>query len=158
MHKVSVFLGAAIAILASDAAAQSVSMDQVPAAAKAAALYAAGVELTEVGLDLNGGQATYEFKGKSAEGRQVEVDVLADGKVLEIEQEISQDELPPRILDAAKQYLPNFEPQFIERSMRTGDVVAIYYEMEGAGANGNAVDVEVYQNGGLVTIQQDVAF
>ena len=75
-------LAAAMALVAGGAAAETISMDQVPAAAKAAAMYAAGgVKLTDVGLDLDGGQATYEFTGKNADGRQVEIDVLADGKI-----------------------------------------------------------------------------
>ena len=84
----------ALALVAGGAAAQlgamseQVSMDQVPAAAKAAAMYAAGgTELTDVALDLDGGQATDEFTGKNADGRQVEIDVLPDGKVTEIEHE-----------------------------------------------------------------------
>jgi hypothetical protein len=56
------------------------------------------------------GQATYEFTGKNA-----------DGKILEIEHEIGQDELPQAVLDATKPYLPDFQPKFIERSIRTGE-------------------------------------
>jgi hypothetical protein len=99
-----------------------------------------------------------EFTGKDANGRQVEVDVLGDGKILEIEHEIGQDELPQAVLDATKPYLPDFQPKFIERSIRTGEPVSIYYELEGAGPDGKEVDVEVYESGGLVTIQQDMGF
>jgi hypothetical protein len=152
-------LAAAMALVASGVRAETISMDQVPAEARAAAMHAAGsVKLTEVGLDLNGGQATYEFTGKDTNDRQVEVDVLADGKILEIEHEIGQDELPQAVLDATKPYLPDFQPKFIERSIRTGQPVSIYYELEGAGPDGKEVDVEVYESGGLVTIQQDVGF
>ena len=42
--------------------------------------------------------------------------------------------------------------------MRAGEPVSIYYEMEGTAPDGKEIDVEVYESGGLVTIQQDPTF
>jgi hypothetical protein len=61
---------AVTALIARSVAAQQVSMDQVPAEARAAAMYAAGgVKLTDVGLDLDGGQATTVRSSRSSTAR-----------------------------------------------------------------------------------------
>ena len=137
---------------------QKVTMDSVPHAAKAAAMYAAaGIELTEVGLDMDGGQATYEFSGEADNGQTFEFDVLPDGRVIEVEMEIDENEVPRKAMELVRQHLEDFQPTKIERSVRTGDVVSMWYEMEGTGRDGQEIDVEVLGDGKVILIQSDPA-
>lgn len=137
---------------------QDVTMNSVPPAAKAAAMYAAaGFKLDEVQLDMDGGQATYEFSGKSEKGKLFEIDVLPDGRVVEVEMEIAEDEVPQKAMQLVNQHVQNFQPKMIERSVRTGDVVSMWYEMEGTDGSGQEVDVEVLGNGEVILIQRDLA-
>jgi hypothetical protein len=126
-------------------------MDKVPAhilmAAKAAApgvkFQKAAVEVEEV--------ITYELAGKNGNGRQVEVDVTADGKVLEVETEVTLDEVPKEVIAAHKRRVPKLKPGFIEKSERP---CGVWYEIEGKEADMNT-DVEISACGKHIVIEED---
>lgn len=150
--------GAAAFILATAASAQEqqqVGMQDVPHAAMAAARQAAGTtEFQAVGLDLDDGQATWELSTKSGDGKGIEVDVTAEGMVVEVEYETAEDEVPQRVMDLLRKYFPDMQPATIERSVRKNFVT--FYEFEGE-ANGSEVDVEVRNDGRMLVIQDDGA-
>ncbi len=152
------YAAAFVLLLASPAFAQDegeMSMSDVPPEAHAGAMAAMpGVEFQEVQLDLDGGQATYELSAQM-DGKNVEVDVLSTGEVIEVEREISMEEVPQAVQDALNKHLSGFQPETIEHSTRTN--LATMYEFEGTDSEGQAIDVEVSEDGGVVTIAQDIA-
>lgn len=61
----------------------ALTIDQLPAPAKAAILKAAGgAKITEIEAESSGGQPVFEAEWRDARGQQVELKVGADGKVL----------------------------------------------------------------------------
>lgn len=133
----------------------TVNMKDVPPAAKAAAMAAApGVKFDKVGLDMDDGTASYEFAGKM-DGKAIELDVMEDGTVEEMEHEISMDEVPERVSKTLKKHMGDFEPKFIEKSVRNG--FQVYYEFEGEGPEGGELDVEISADGKKIIIQDDTA-
>lgn len=84
-----VFAAAGMAFSAEEAegSEEKVPLDQVPAAVKDAATKAvAGLTLTEAEVEVEDGVTVYELDG-TADGKEYEVKVTADGKVLKAEQE-----------------------------------------------------------------------
>jgi len=66
---------------------KSIPLSEVPAAARDAATAAVeGIVLTEAEVEKEDGQLVYELEGKVGE-KEYEIEVTADGKVLEIEEE-----------------------------------------------------------------------
>ncbi len=71
---------------------KEIPLSQVPKEAVAAAQSAVeGITLTEAEVEEEKGQTVYELEGM-ANGIEYEIEVTADGKVLEVEQEIEDDE------------------------------------------------------------------
>ena len=98
----------------------SITMKDVPVEVKAAAQAAGnGTKLDKVGLDLDNGTATYELAGKGADGKMIEIDVLSDGTIEEIEQEISMDAVPEAVKKTMAKYMPKFKADKAEKSTRT---------------------------------------
>ena len=157
MHK-QAFATAVFAVAAFATAAQAqdeMSMDEAPAEARAAARAAApGMSFDSVGLDLDGGQATYEFAGKNADGMTVEVDVLADGQVLEIERQIDMSEVPSAVKTLLDRYAAGMQPEMIEESTHAN--FEIWYEFGGT-LDGSEIDAEVSADGKRIMIQDDQA-
>ena len=88
-------VAAALAVAVGGSAAQAQSMrleaNQVPPHIAAAARAAGGFDqITEAGVEVEGGRLVFEVKGRTREGRVREVDILATGEVEEIEDEIQQ--------------------------------------------------------------------
>src|ERR671916_3343464 len=99
-------------------------MDQAPQAAKDAAMtHASGVTFDKVQIDNDEGTETYEFSGKMQNGMTLEVDVLADGTLEEIEQQIDKSEVPQEVMTTLNQNLQNFEPTMAEKSTRPNNLV-----------------------------------
>jgi len=129
------------------------SLEDVPSAALAAAMAAAGVEEFEsVGLDLDGGIATYEFSWTDADGMSMEVDVTDSGEVLEVEREVTLDDVPEQVATLLRKYFPDMDPELIELSTRSN--FETFYEFEGT-SNGEEIDVEVRADGHQIIIQDD---
>jgi hypothetical protein len=134
-----------------------VEMSQVPMAARLAALRAASeFKLDKAGIDIDeNGSVVYELKGKNAKGRQREVDVTAEGTLIEIEDEITMEEVPQAVKETLKRWLPNFTPTFIEKSQRAN--FQMWYEFEGKAPQGNELDIEISDDGERILIQTDTA-
>lgn len=124
------------------------SMDEVPEAARTAAQENAPGGITEfesVQLDDDGGTETYEFAATKEDGMSIEVDVLADGTVEEIEEEVNMEAVPQQVSATLDQEVPDFQPTFIEKSTRE-DGSLIVYEFEGQ-HDGQEVDIEINEDG-----------
>ena len=144
-------LGAGGTALAQD----SMSMDEVPPEARAAAQAAVpGTSFDSVGLDLDGGQATYEFAGTGEDGKAIEVDVLATGEVLEIEREIEMSEVPEAARTLLERYASGMQPEMVEESTHAN--FEVWYEFGGT-LDGSEIDAEVSADGTRIMIQDDQA-
>ena len=135
------------------------SMEEVPQAAMEAAqaeAEAAGVtEFEGVAMDDDGGTQTYEFSATMENGMGFEVDVLEDGTVEEVEQQIEVGEVPQEVTATLEENLPGFSPEYIERSTREqGEMIV--YEFEGQ-HEGGAVDVEINADGTNYMMNEDTA-
>jgi uncharacterized membrane protein YkoI len=135
---------------------ESITMNDVPVQVKASAQAAAnGTKLDKVGLDLDDGTATYEFSGKNAEGKTVEIDVSHEGRIEEFEQEISMDSVPEAVKKMLTKHLPKFKAETAEKSTREN--FEVYYEFDGQGDDGQELDVEIRSDGKRIIIQDDAA-
>ena len=149
----TLFCTTALSVFALAAFAQeetSIPMDQVPAVvAEAAMANAMGVTFDNIQLD----DGVYEFSGAMTNGMMLEVDVIEDGSIEEIEEQIAADMLPPAVAAALVANFEGFEPTFIEKSTRADAVV---YEFEGM-FDGAEIDAEISEDGMTVTSNLDAA-
>lgn len=130
------------------------SMEEVPQAVMEAAqaeAERAGAELTAAAMD----DDAYELSGTLENGMGFEVDVLEDGTVDEIEEEIEMSEVPEAVTATLEENLSGFEPSYIERSTREGGA-QIVYEFEGT-HEGTEIDVEINEDGSNYTMNEDAA-
>jgi hypothetical protein len=129
-----------------------ISIDEVPPVALVAAQQAAlGVELTEAGVDVDeAGVGVYEISGEG-----IEIDVTPLGVIVEIEEEISNEDVPGDVLEALERRVPGLSVTLIEKSLRKS--VQVFYEFSGETEDGNVLDVEISEDGGQVLIQEDAA-
>lgn len=135
------------------------SMDEVPSAAMDAARMEAdtmGVSLENVQMDDDQDTMTYELSGMMENGMMFEVDVLEDGTVEELEEEIEMAAVPQEVSAALDENLPGFEPEFVERSTRPNEDGRVVYEFEGM-HDGGEVDVEIDEDGSNYTLVEDTA-
>jgi len=114
-----------------------------------------GVTLEEVDIDLDNGTATYELAGKGADGKMIEIDVLSDGTIEEVEQEISMDNVPDAVKKLLTKYMPKFKADKAEKSTRTN--FEVFYEFDGQDENGGELDIEIRSDGKQITIADDSA-
>lgn len=142
---------AALGFLAPVSAEDDASPDEAPATVKAAAMAAVpGGELTELSIDEDDGVKVYEFDAVTADGDAVEIDVLEDGTVEEIEQEIALADVPPGVLAKLEETAPGFQAEEIERSSRPGGVEI--YEFEGE-HDGQEAELEIDADGQLLIFE-----
>ena len=111
---------------------------------KTAQKYAPDVPFMRYAYEDEGIHRIYELSGTDAEGKQIEVDVMADGTLQEIEIETSWDDVPVYIQIELNLKAPEMKPDFIERSIRPdGSTV---YEFEQT-INGQLIEVEIINKG-----------
>lgn len=151
----ALLLGAATLALASAALAQeetTMTMEEVPAAVMDAANAAntMGVTFETVAMD----EGVYEFSGTMEGGMGYEVDVMEDGTVEEIEEQIDAAELPEAVTAALETNLAGFTPDYVERSTRADG--AIVYEFEGI-HEGQTIDAEISEDGSNFMMNEDAA-
>jgi hypothetical protein len=134
---------------------QKITMDQVPAAAMEAAKAQAGsMEFTAVAMDNDEGTATYELSGKMENGMAMEIDVLEDGTIEEIEEQIEMSAVPVAVTTALESNLAGFKPAMAEKSTRSGNTVV--YEFEGT-HDGKEIDAEINADGSNFKTNDDTA-
>lgn len=151
---------AAALALAAPALAQEesqISMDEVPEAALAAAQENAPAGISEfesVRLDDDGGAETYEFAATKDDGMGVEVDVLADGTLEEVEEEVAMEAVPQQVSATLDSEASGLQPSYVEKSTRAGGTIV--YEFEGQ-LDGREVDIEINEDGSGFVDNADAA-
>lgn len=153
---------AAVLGLAAPAFAQEesqISMDEVPQVAMDAAQAEAdamGVSFENVQVDDDQGTMTYELSGQMENGMMLEIDVLEDGTVEEIEEEVEMSAVPQEVAATLEENLSGFQPDFVEKSTRPAEDGRVVYEFEGT-HEGGEVDVEINEDGSNYMMNQDAA-
>lgn len=147
-------LAATVAVLGTVVAAQeetTVKMEDVPTVVMDAALANAnGVTFDTVSMD----DGVFEFAGKAASGMGLEVDVMEDGTIEEIEEQIDASALPAEVAATLASSLAGFTPSYVEKSTRPEGVVV--YEFEGT-VDGKEIDAEINADGTGFVMNDDMA-
>jgi hypothetical protein len=134
-----------------------IEMSAVPKAAMDAAMavpQAKGVTFETAAMDDDEGTMTYELAGKMANGMMLEIDVLADGTIEEIEEQIDISALPAPVKATLDAELAGFAATFVEKSTRPDG--AVIYEFEGK-HDGKEIDAEINVDGSNFTMADDAA-
>jgi len=152
-------IGAALAF-ATPSLAQDVSTDEteidlpeVPSAVMEAARNAIDVEITYAKTEREPGGLTYELGGKTADGLNVEVDLLEDATVEEVERELAaMNDVPTEIRDALMAGYADFEVEMIEEIWVNERVLR--YEFEGT-AGDEAKVIEITALGNILEVTDE---
>jgi hypothetical protein len=135
---------------------KQVGLNDAPPHVSAAALGAAnGIKFEKVEIEFEDGHAVFEFIGKRQDGKAYEVDVLHDGTIQEVEEEIGIADVPQAVRDTLNRFLPNIQPSKIEKSTRAN--FSIWYEFDAKDARGKEIDVDISSDGKRILIQDDDA-
>lgn len=127
--------------------AADISMDQLPAKAKAALLKLAGDHpILEVESEKEHGIMVYEAAWE-VDGNEVEAEVTADGILLEMEEKVSAADVPAAVRDAAASVLGNAGDIRYERHTE------VFYEVKGK-VDGKGKEIRI-SPGGKVAGQED---
>lgn len=151
----ALLLGAAALALGSAALAQeetTMTMEEVPANVMEAAnaANAKGVTFETVAMD----DGVYEFSGAMEGGMGYEIDVMEDGSIEEVEEQIEASELPEAVSAALESNLAGFTPEYVERSTRAEGLIV--YEFEGD-HEGASIDAEINEDGSNFMTNEDAA-
>ncbi len=137
----------------------SLTLEQLPTLVRHAAElafrgYSEGYTITRAQVDMDDIEAVYEVQAKSSDGRFLEADVSSDGKIMELEVEITREEVPAEVAKALSTFAPGFalstEGPAYEKSFRpsANGLLEIWYEFSGTN-----FDVEINSNGTSVLIE-----
>jgi hypothetical protein len=124
------------------------------AAEVALAGYGSSYTVMNVSLDLDEVEAIYEIRTRGSNGRIVEVDVDASGKIEELELEIRADEVPANVMEALARQVPTFETSkespMQEKSLRPSKngLLEVWYEFSGTN-----FDVEIRSDAKVIVIE-----
>lgn len=111
-------------------------------------------EFEAYGYGTDEGRRIFEFAGVDREtGRRVEVDVLASGRVEEVEETIPLGVVPDDVRRAVREVVGRFQVDRTERSLRRGG--EIYYEFDGSiAATGRPLSIEIRSDGERLAIEE----
>lgn len=154
----ALFLGAAFAATAPFVvyAETEIAFEDVPENVLDTALRTApGVTFDRVSIDRENGRAIYEFEAADHNGKHIEVDVYEDGRLEEIEMEVTLDETPLAVRQTLENEADGFEPDYIELSVRSGRYPYVY-EFDGV-LSGRQLSVEIAETGELLSISHDLS-
>jgi hypothetical protein len=127
----------------------------VPPELKAAADKAVpGAKWDKVQQETEKGRTYYEFKGKGSQGdREVEVELLSDGTLLQTEVEVPLDQVPAVVRDTLRQRWPNYKPKEVKAVTRADGSQG--YEFEESRMVGREFEVFVSGDGKIVEQKED---
>lgn len=140
---------------------KKVAVGEVPEKFRKAAREAVpGAEWThaEINYDLGKHESlvVYEIAGKK-DGKEMEVDIRADGSIEEVEEVIDVKDVPKPVMELLNGECPEFKVTNAERSTRPyrGGKKAIWYELKGTTKEGATIDVEITEDGMYYTVEAD---
>ena len=147
----AIFMGGLMVL---PAQSKTIDMAAVPANVREKALETApGVEFYKVSIERENGVDIYEFEARDYRGRHVEVDVTEDGKLEEIEMELTEEELPSAVSSAISDQYNGFRYSYVEVSVRPDG--RHIYEVEGFTGSGQKVDLEISEGGRILSTDRN---
>jgi hypothetical protein len=125
--------------------------DDVPVQVMETAISTApDLNFDRVSIETENGVRVYEFEATTHDGKHVEVDVLEDGTLDEVEMETELSDVPASVIKVLQTEKPGFEPSFIEASVRANGVFA--YEFSGTTIDGQDIDIEISEDGDVLSV------
>jgi len=154
---IGLFLGLGILIAVTGGCKRSpsgeerVSLDKVPAVAKAAADKAIpGVRWVTAEKEHEHGKMVYELKGLDPKGKKVKVEVSPDGNQVTVEETVPLNTVPSVVKAAADKAIPGVTWKTAEQETEGRRTV---YELKGHDSNRKRVKVTVSPDGNQVTLE-----
>jgi hypothetical protein len=122
------------------ALADDLAMDQIPEAARKALLeLARGAKIEDLERERSDGVEMYEAEWEQ-DGLEFEATVLADGTLIELEEELASDQVPPAVRAAAEQQFGRDADLSFEKKTH------VVYKVDGL-ADGRGVGIFISVNG-----------
>ncbi|MGZ8219125.1 PepSY domain-containing protein [Methylomagnum sp.] len=158
MRITTALIAAAIAVSGTVEAGEEerkISLSDLPPDVKAAADKAVpGAKWHSAEQETGKGGVHYELKGKGIENdREVEVEVMPDGKLLQTEIEVPMKEVPEPVRAAFKERWPDSKPKEVKAVTRQNG--ASGYEFEEARGLGKEFEVFISGDGKTVEVKED---
>jgi uncharacterized protein YpmB len=137
-----------------------ISLKHVPAHLKDAATKAApGVHWKTAFKNVEDGETTYEIEGLDRKNREVTVTITADGKVEEIETEITEADTPSVVMKALKAKFPGLQivsvTEIQEAHKEGHKVVGFDFEASHATDDKKTVGIYVSADGKTVHVEEN---
>lgn len=150
----SLIIAAPIALACAPAAmaVESVPIEDLPDAVRQTAEASVeGLRLTAAEVYTEAGVTFYDIDG-TVDGRHYNMEILADGRMLELERAMPVSEVPALVRTTAINRLPGLQLTGAEPYLEDGEEA---FELEGT-IDGVTYDIEVTASGAIVDIQQTV--
>lgn len=108
---------------------RKIELSEVPITVLSSARTISGGEPTKAQVQVNpDGSLVYELGGQNQQGFDFEIDIIADGEIVEIDEQIESSAVPEQVMKALKYWLPQAEIVSIWRSTRY-KTFDYYYEI-----------------------------
>lgn len=133
---------------------QKINLARVPAVVKQAAARAVPeATFDEAYQETEKGRTVYTLDGTNRQGRDISIDVSAEGRVLEVTTEIPLTQVPKIVINAVRARVRGFRPS--DASVITEEGKVTWYELEGKSAGGAEIDLLVSPDGRTVREAED---
>lgn len=108
---------------------EEIDLAKVPQNVKtAASKVVAGVKWTAAFKSKDEGKTIYDLEGTDEDGRKIEVEVFADGKVVQYQKEVPLKDVPNVVTDALKAKMPKFKVSLAAQVFHDGELVAYHFD------------------------------
>ena len=112
----------------------------------------AAVDVSDIGIDIDDGRVVYEIDGRGPNGERLQIEVAADGTVLDEQVEMIASDLPVAVAAALNEAIGDMPLGDIVRRTRDGMTT---YEVE-AESTDEEVDLEIDVNGRILKIESEL--
>jgi len=127
---------------------EEVRLADVPAAVRATIERELdGISLDGIELQTEKGTIQYQAEAKTADGRDIELELAEDGTLLEKQEEVRLTDVPAAVRATIERELGGVTPEQVERVTEKG---TIHYEVEAETADGREIDLDVAEDGTLL--------
>lgn len=90
----------------------------------------------------------YQVRGTNSRGNEIEIEVTAAGRIIEVEERgIRLDEVPAEVVEALKSRLPGANPDRVEAIYQGGHSRPVAYGFEGLDGTGKRIEVYLSADG-----------
>ena len=142
---------------------KDVALNDIPAEVRTTAeAQVPGGKLTEAELETEDGQTIYSIDAVTSDGKKLEIEMSADGKLIKVEKddddndskEVALNDLPAEVRATAEAQVPGGKLTEAELENEDGKKA---YSIEAVTADGAKLEIEVSANGKLIAVEKEVA-